>query len=85
MEKRIKKAIENSLQQKVETENKGIMSLYHMNASNIRILYENKIKIDWEKSIIYKSDKPYAKIIKRYSAKKTGGCYKTLKPKIEEL
>ena len=85
MEKRIKKAIEDSLQQTVEVENKGMLSRYHMNASNIRILDENKIKINWEKSMIYKSDKPYAKIIKRYSAKKKGGCYKTLKPRIEEL
>jgi hypothetical protein len=47
--------------------------------------YEQRWNVDWDGAVITKDGIPCYKIIKRYSARKSDGMYKCLKPKVEYI
>lgn len=47
--------------------NNGLMSTYKVRQSNLLLLDENEIDIDYKKMIVLKENKPIYKIVERYS------------------
>jgi len=74
-------AVKDCLKRYIEFNNNGLMSSYKAKQSNLLIMDENEIDIDYKKMIVLKENKPIYKIIERYS----NTTHKMLLPKLERL
>lgn len=74
-------AVKDCLKRYIEFNNNGFMSAYKVRQSNLLLLDENEIDIDYKKMIVLKENKPIYKIIERYS----NTTHKMLLPRLERL
>lgn len=71
-------AVKDCLKRYIAFNNNGLMSSYKVKQSNLLLMDENEIDIDYKKMIVLKENKPIYKIIERYSNK----THKMLLPKL---
>lgn len=74
-------AVKDCLKRYIEFNNNGLMSSYKVKQSNLLLMDEKEIDIDYKKMIVLKENKPIYRIIERYSNK----TQKMLFPKLERL
>ena len=74
-------AVKDCLKRYTDFNNNGLMSGYKVKRSNLLLMDENEIDIDYKKMIILKENKPIYRIIERYSNK----THKMLLPKLEVI
>ena len=74
-------AVKDCLKRYTEFNNKGMMSSYKVKQSNLLLMDENEIDIDYKKMIVLKENKPIYRIVERYSNK----THKMLLPKLEYI
>lgn len=74
-------AVKDCLKRYIEFNNNGLMSSYKVKQSNLLLMDEKEIDIDYKKMIVLKESKPIYRIIERYSNK----THKMLLPKLERL
>ena len=74
-------AVKDCLKRYTEFNNNGIMSSYKVKKSNLLLMDENKIDIDYKKMVVLKENKPIYRIIERYSNK----THKMILPKLEYI
>ena len=72
-------AVKDCLKRYTEFNNNGVMSSYKVKQSNLLLMDENEIDIDYKKMIVLKGNKPIYRIVERYSNK----THKMLLPKLE--
>lgn len=72
-------AVKDCLKRYTDFNNNGVMSSYKVKQSNLLLMDENEIDIDYKKMVILKENKPIYRIIERYSNK----THKMLIPKLE--
>ena len=74
-------AVKDCLKRYIEFNNNGLMSSYKVKQSNLLLMDEKEIDIDYKKMIVLKGNKPIYRIIERYSNK----THKMLLPKLEAI
>jgi hypothetical protein len=74
-------AVKDCLKRYTEFNNNGIMSSYKVKQSNLLLMDENEIDIDYKKMIVLKENKHIYRIIERYSSK----THKMILPKLEYI
>lgn len=74
-------AVKDCLKRYIEFNNNGLMSSYKVKQSNLLLMDEKEIDIDYKKMIVLKESEPIYRIIERYSNK----THKMLLPKLEYL
>lgn len=74
-------AVKDCLKRYVAFNNNGIMFTYKVKQSNLLLMDENEIDIDYKKMVVLKENKPIYRIIERYSNK----THKMLIPKLEVI
>ena len=74
-------AVKDCLKRYTEFNNNGIMSSYKVKQSNLLLMDENEIDIDYKKMVVLKENKPIYRIIERYSSK----THKMILPKLEYI
>ena len=74
-------AVKDCLKRYTEFNNNGVMSSYKVKQSNLLLMDENEIDIDYKKRIVLKENKPIYRIIERYSNK----THKMLLPNLEAI
>lgn len=74
-------AVKDCLKRYIEFNNNGVVSSYKVKQSNLLLMDERDIDIDYRKMIILKKNKPIYKIIERYSNK----THKMLFPRLEVI
>lgn len=74
-------AVKDCLKRYVAFNNNGVMSTYKVKQSNLLLMDERDIDIDYKKMIVLKDNKPIYRIIERYSNK----THKMLIPKLEVI
>ena len=74
-------AVKDCLKKYIEFNNNGVMSSYKVKQSNLLLMDENEIDIDYKKMLILKENKPIYRIIERYSNK----THKMLIPKLQSI
>ena len=74
-------AVKDCLKRYTDFNNNGIMSSYKVKQSNLLLMDENDIYIDYKKKIVLKDNKPIYRIIERYSNK----THKMLLPRLEVI
>ena len=74
-------AVKDCLKKYTEFNNNGVMSSYKVKQSNLLLMDENEIDIDYKKMLVLKENKPIYRIIERYSNK----THKMLIPKLQSL
>ena len=74
-------AVKDCLKRYTEFNNNGLMSSYKVKQSNLLLMDENEIDIDYKKKIVLKDNKPIYRIIERYSNK----THKMLLPRLEVI
>ena len=74
-------AVKDCLKRYTEFNNKGMMSSYKVKQSNLLLMDERDIDIDYKKMIVLKENKPVYRIIERYSNK----THKMLIPNLEYI
>ena len=62
-------AVKDCLKRYIEFNNNGLMSSYKVKQSNLLLMDEKEIEIDYKKMIVLKENKPIYRIIERYSNK----------------
>lgn len=72
-------AVKDCLKRYTEFNNNGVMSSYKVKQSNLLLMDENEIDIDYKKMLVLKENKPIYRIIERYSNK----THKMLIPKLQ--
>lgn len=72
-------AVKDCLKRYIEFNNNGLMSSYKVKQSNLLLMDEKEIDIDYKKMIVLKKNKPIYRIIERYSNK----THKMLLPRLE--
>ncbi len=82
-EKTIKAAVMDALKERIAYSNDGMLSTYKMSDRSRSVLHDNKIKID-DKTVT-QAGKPMFKINRRFSSRKTKGCYRELTPTLEYI
>lgn len=82
-EKTIKAAVMDALKERIAYSNDGMLSTYKMSEHSRCVLWDNKIKID-DKTVT-QDGKPMFKINRRFSSRKTKGCYRELTPTLEYI
>lgn len=82
-EKTIKSAVMDALKERIAYSNDGMLSTYKMSDRSRSVLHDNKIKID-DKTVM-QDGKPMYKINRRFSSRKTKGCYRELTPTLEYI
>ena len=73
--------VKECLKRYTEFNNNGIMSSYKVKQSNLLLMDENEIDIDYKKMVVLKENKPIYRIIERYSNK----THKMILPKLEYI
>lgn len=74
-------AVKDCLKRYTDFNNNGVMSSYKVKQSNLLLMDENEIDIDYKKMLVLKENKPIYRIIERYSNK----THKMLLPKLEVI
>lgn len=74
-------AVKDCLKRYVSFNNNGIMSSYKVKQSNLLLMDERDIDIDYKKKIVLKENKPIYRIIERYSNK----THKMMIPKLQAI
>lgn len=74
-------AVKDCLKRYIEFNNNGIMSSYKVKRSNLLLMDEKEIDIDYKKMIVLKENKTIYRIIERYSNK----THKMLLPRLEVI
>lgn len=74
-------AVKDCLKRYTEFNNNGVMSSYKVKQSNLLLMDENEIDIDYKKMLVLKENKPIYRIIERYSNK----THKMLIPKLQAI
>ena len=74
-------AVKDCLKKYTEFNNNGVMSSYKVKQSNLLLMDENEIDIDYKKMLVLKENKPIYRIIERYSNK----THKMLIPKLQSI
>lgn len=74
-------AVKDCLKRYIAFNNNGLMSSYKVKQSNLLLMDERDIDIDYKKKIVLKDNKPIYRIIERYSNK----THKMLIPKLESI
>lgn len=74
-------AVKDCLKKYTEFNNKGLMSSYKVKQSNLLLMDERNIDIDYKKMLLLKDNKPIYRIIERYSNK----THKMLIPKLQAI
>lgn len=74
-------AVKDCFKRYVDFNNYGLMSSYKVKQSNLLLMDEKEIDIDYKKKIVLKENKPIYRIIERYSNK----THKMLLPALEVI
>ena len=74
-------AVKDCLKRYIEFNNNGLISSYKVKQSNLLLMDEKEIDVDYKKMIVLKENKPIYRIIERYSNK----THKMLLPKLETI
>lgn len=74
-------AVKDCLKKYTEFNNNGVMSSYKVKQSNLLLMDENEIDIDYKKMLVLKENKPIYRIIERYSNK----THKMIIPKLQSI
>ena len=74
-------AVKDCLKRYTEFNNKGVMASYKVKQSNLLLMDERDIDIDYKKMVVLKENKPIYRIIERYSNK----THKMLIPKLQAI
>lgn len=74
-------AVKDCLKRYTDFNNNGVMSSYKVKQSNLLLMDERDIDIDYKKMIVLKDNKPVYRIIERYSNK----THKMILPKLESI
>lgn len=74
-------AVKDCLKRYVAFNNNGIMSTYKVKQSNLLLMDERDIDIDYKKMVVLKENKPIYRIIERYSNK----THKMIIPKLQAI
>ena len=74
-------AVKDCLKRYIEFNNNGLMSSYKVKQSNLLLMDERDIDIDYKKKIVLKENKPIYRIIERYSNK----THKMMIPKLQAI
>ena len=74
-------AVKDCLKRYTDFNNKGMMSSYKVKKSNLLLMDERDIDIDYKKMIVLKENKPIYRIIERYSNK----THKMILPRLEVI
>lgn len=82
-EKKIKDAVMDTLKARIAYANDGMMSTVKASEQSQKIMAQNKVKI--EGNTVTQNGEPMFAIHRRYSAKKTQGCYRELTPTLEYI
>ncbi len=88
LSKEVKDAIMDRLMRHIDNGNYGLFSTYKENSKTPRILFQNKIEIDYSKGYkgtVKQTGKLIATIEGNFAKKKKDGMYKQLKPTIKYL
>ena len=82
-EKKIKDAVMDTLKARIAYANDGMMSTVKASEQSHKIMAQYKVKI--EGNMVTQNGEPMFAIHRRYSAKKTQGCYRELTPTLEYI
>ena len=82
-EKAIKDAVMDTLKARIAYANDGMRSTVKASAQSQKIMARNRVKI--EGNTVTQNGEPLFAIHRRYSAKKTQGCYRELTPTLEYI
>lgn len=82
-EKKIKDAVMDTLKARIAYANDGMMSTVKSSEQSHKIMAQYKVKI--EGNTVTQNGEPMFAIHRRYSAKKTQGCYRELTPTLEYI
>ena len=82
-EKKIKDAVMDTLKARIAYANDGMMSTVKVSEQSHKIMAQYKVKI--EDNTVTQNGEPMFAIHRRYSAKKTQGCYRELTPTLEYI
>ena len=82
-EKKIKDAVMDTLKARIAYANDGMMSTVKASEQSYKIMAQYKVKI--EGNTVTQNGEPMFAIHRRYSAKKTQGCYRELTPTLEYI
>ena len=82
-EKKIKDAVMDTLKARIAYANDGMMSTVKTSEQTHKIMAQYKVKI--EGNTVTQNGEPMFAIHRRYSAKKTQGCYRELTPTLEYI
>lgn len=82
-EKKIKDAVMDTLKAQIAYSNDGMRATYKASDQSHKIMAQNKVKI--EGNTVTQNGEPMFAIHRRYSAKKTQGCYRELTPTLEYI
>ena len=82
-EKKIKDAVMDTLKARIAYANDGMMSTVKTSEQTHKIMAQHKIKIDG--NTVTQNGEPLFAIHRRFSAKKTQGCYRELTPTLEYI
>lgn len=82
-EKKIKDAVMDTLKARIAYANDGMMSTVKASEQSHKIMAKYKVKI--EGNTVTQNGEPMFSIHRRYSAKKTQGCYRELTPTLEYI
>lgn len=82
-EKKIKDAVMDTLKARIAYANDGMMSTVKASEHSHKIMAQNKVKI--EGNTVTQNGEPMFAIHRRYSARKTQGCYRELTPTLEYI
>lgn len=74
-------AVKDCLKRYTDFNNNGLMYTYKVKQSNLLLMEERDIDIDYKKMVVLKENKPIYRIIERYSNK----THKMLLPKLESI
>lgn len=82
-EKKVKDAVMDTLKARIAYTNDGMMSTVKASEQSHKIMAQYKVKI--EGNTVTQNGEPMFAIHRRYSAKKTQGCYRELTPTLEYI
>ena len=82
-EKKVKDAVMDTLKARIAYANDGMMSTVKASEQSHKIMAQYKVKI--EGNTVTQNGEPMFAIHRRYSAKKTQGCYRELTPTLEYI
>lgn len=82
-EKKIKDAVMDTLKAQIAHGNDGMRSTYRSSEQSFKIMRQFKVII--EKNTVMQNGEPMFAIHRRYSSRKTNGCYRELTPTLEYI